>query len=48
VPNLGAGTHGFPYLNLPGLLVVKDCIMLGGGFVTLAESARAYLKTRAQ
>jgi len=27
-----------------GRLVVKDAIMLGGAFVTLADSAKAYLR----
>jgi len=35
--------HGFPFLALPGLLVVKDCIMLGAAVVTMADSARVYL-----
>jgi len=44
VPNLGDGAHGFPYLSGVGRLVVKDAIMLGGAFVTLADSAKAYLE----
>jgi uncharacterized membrane protein YkgB len=43
VLNLGDGVHGFPYLSGVGRLVVKDAIMLGGAFVTLADSAKAYL-----
>ena len=46
VPNLGDGAHGFPYLSGVGRLVVKDAIMLGGAFVTLADSAKAYLSRR--
>jgi uncharacterized membrane protein YkgB len=41
----GAGAvHGFPFLALPGLLVVKDSIMLGAAVLTMADSARVYLK----
>jgi reactive chlorine resistance protein C len=39
-----SGVHGFPFLALPGLLVVKDCIMLGGAILTMADSARVYLR----
>jgi len=44
VPALGDTTHGFPYLSGAGRLVVKDVIMLGAAFVTLADSAKAYLR----
>lgn len=44
VPALGGSAHGFPYLAGPGRLVIKDAIMLGGAFVTLADSARKYLQ----
>lgn len=40
----GGSAHGFPYLALPGLLVVKDSIMLGAAVLTMADSARAALK----
>lgn len=43
----GPGVHGFPYLALPGLLVVKDSIMLGAALLTMADSAKVYLKQRA-
>jgi uncharacterized membrane protein YkgB len=46
VPALG-GEHGFPLLAGPGRLVVKDAIMLGAAVVTMADSAQAYLRTRA-
>jgi reactive chlorine resistance protein C len=46
VPALGSGQHGFPLLNLPGLLVVKDSIMTGAALVTMADSAKAYLRKR--
>jgi reactive chlorine resistance protein C len=44
VPALGDTTHGFPYLSGTGRLVVKDAIMLGGAVVTLADSAKTYLR----
>jgi len=45
VPNLG-GPHGFPLLSGAGRLVVKDAIMMGAALVTMADSAKAYLRTR--
>jgi uncharacterized membrane protein YkgB len=36
--------HGFPFLALPGLLVVKDSIMLGAAILTMADSAKVYLR----
>ncbi|HEX4611330.1 MAG TPA: DUF417 family protein [Urbifossiella sp.] len=44
---LGSGEHGFPLLAGPGRLVVKDAIMLGAAVVTMADSAKAYLRRRA-
>jgi uncharacterized membrane protein YkgB len=44
VPALGDSEHGFPYLSGRGRLVVKDAIMLGAAWVTMADSARAYLR----
>ncbi len=44
VPALGDATHGFPYLSGVGRLVIKDAIMLGAAFVTLADSAKSYLR----
>ena len=41
------GVHGFPFLALPGLLVVKDSIMLGAAVLTMADSAKVYLSRRA-
>src|SRR5438132_6582164 len=46
VPALGSPEHGFPLLNLPGLLVVKDSIMMGAALVTMADSAKAYLRRK--
>jgi uncharacterized membrane protein YkgB len=47
VPNLGGPEHGFPLLAAPGRLVVKDAIMMGAALVTMADSARAYLRKQA-
>jgi len=44
VPALGDSTHGFPYLSGVGRLVVKDAIMLGGAVITMADSAKNYLR----
>ena len=45
VPSLGGPEHGFPLLSGAGRLVVKDAIMLGAAVVTMADSARAALRT---
>ena len=47
VPSLGDAQHGFPYLSGRGRLVVKDAIMMGAALVTMADSAKAYLRKRA-
>jgi uncharacterized membrane protein YkgB len=44
VPALGDAQHGFPYLSGRGRLVIKDAIMMGAALVTMADSARAYLR----
>ncbi len=44
VPALGSPEHGFPLLSGAGRLVVKDAIMGGAALVTLADSAKAYLR----
>lgn len=46
VPSLGDRQHGFPYLSGRGRLVIKDVIMLGAALVTMADSAKAYLRKR--
>lgn len=46
VPNLGDPDHGFPLLSGRGRLVVKDAIMLGASWVTMADSAASYLRKR--
>lgn len=47
VPALGDAHHGFPYLSGAGRLVVKDAIMMGAALVTMADSAKAYLRKQA-
>jgi uncharacterized membrane protein YkgB len=47
VPALGDAEHGFPYLSGRGRLVIKDAIMMGAALVTMADSARAYLRKTA-
>ncbi|MBA4032459.1 MAG: hypothetical protein C0478_16435 [Planctomyces sp.] len=44
VPALGSSEHGFPLLSGPGRLVVKDAIMAGAALVTMADSAKIYLR----
>jgi uncharacterized membrane protein YkgB len=44
VPNLGDTVHGFPYLSGAGRLVIKDAIMMGAALVTMADSAKSYLR----
>lgn len=46
VPDLGDTEHGFPYLSGRGRLVVKDAIMMGAALVTMADSARTWLRKR--
>lgn len=46
VPSLGDTEHGFPLLSGRGRLVIKDAIMLGAAWVTMADSAAAYLLKR--
>lgn len=46
VPALGDVQHGFPYLSGAGRLVIKDTIMMGAALVTMADSAKAYLRNR--
>lgn len=44
VPALGDAQYGFPYLSGAGRLVIKDAIMMGAALVTMADSAKAYLR----
>ena len=48
VPSLGSPEHGFPLLSGAGRLVVKDAIMMGAALVTMADSAKAYLRNRGE
>jgi reactive chlorine resistance protein C len=47
VPALGDAHSGFPYLSGRCRLVIKDAIMMGAAVVTMAHSAKAYLRKRA-
>lgn len=44
VPALGGPEHGFPLLSGAGRLILKDAIMMGAALVTMADSAKAYLR----
>lgn len=44
VPAKGDVNHGVPYLSGAGRLVIKDAIMMGAALVTMADSAKAYLR----
>jgi uncharacterized membrane protein YkgB len=44
VPALGSTEHGLPLLSGAGRLVIKDAIMMGAAMVTMADSAKAYLR----
>jgi uncharacterized membrane protein YkgB len=46
VPNRGGPEHGFPLLSGAGRLVIKDAIMMGAALVTMADSAKVYLRKR--
>jgi uncharacterized membrane protein YkgB len=46
VPNRGGPEHGFPLLSGAGRLVIKDAIMMGAALVTMADSAKTYLRKR--
>src|ERR1700710_1329210 len=43
VPALGDAQHGFPYLSGGGRLVLKDTVILAGGWLLVVDSARAIL-----
>jgi uncharacterized membrane protein YkgB len=44
VPALGSSEHGFPLFSGAGRLVIKDAIMASAALVTMADSAKAYLR----
>ena len=46
VPALGDSAHGFPYLSGAGRLVLKDVMLLAGGFILMVASAKAILQRR--
>src|SRR5256885_858204 len=46
VSALGDAQHGFPYLSGGGRLVLKDVMLLAGGVLIMADSARAFLEAR--
>jgi uncharacterized membrane protein YkgB len=46
VPALGDANHGFPFLSGMGRLVIKDSIMFGAAFLTMADAARESLRRR--
>ncbi len=46
VPDRGGPEHGFPLLSGAGRLVIKDAIMMGAALVTMADSAKTYLRRR--
>ena len=46
VQPLGSPEHGFPLLSGASRLVIKDAIMMGAALVTMADSAKAYLRKR--
>lgn len=43
VPALGDAQHGFPYLSGAGRLVLKDIVMLAGGWLLVVDGVRAIL-----
>jgi reactive chlorine resistance protein C len=48
VPALGDTPNGIPWLSGGGRLVVKDVMLLAGGWLIMTDSARALLETRPQ
>jgi reactive chlorine resistance protein C len=46
VAALGDAQHGFPYLSGGGRLVLKDVMLLAGGLLIMADSARAFFERR--
>src|SRR5580692_34895 len=48
VAALGDAQHGFPYLSGGGRLVLKDIMLLAGGLLIMADSARAFLEAPMQ
>jgi reactive chlorine resistance protein C len=48
VPALGDAQHGFPYLSGAGRLVLKDTVILAGGWLLVVDGARAILAQTAR
>jgi uncharacterized membrane protein YkgB len=48
VPALGDTPHGFPWLSGAGRLVIKDVMLLAGGWLIMTDSARALLEVGRQ
>ena len=46
VPALGDAQHGFPFLSEHGRLIIKDTVILAGGVVIIADSAKRLLLER--
>jgi reactive chlorine resistance protein C len=46
VPALGDAQHGFPFLSEHGRLIIKDTVILAGGVVIIADSAKRRLRER--
>ncbi|MGI4745643.1 MAG: reactive chlorine resistance membrane protein RclC [Janthinobacterium lividum] len=46
VAALGDAQHGFPYLSGGGRLVLKDVMLMAGGWLILVDSTRAVLASR--
>ena len=46
VAALGDAQHGFPYLSGCGRLILKDVLLMAGGWLVLVDSARAVLAGR--
>jgi uncharacterized membrane protein YkgB len=48
VAALGDAQHGFPYLSGGGRLVLKDTVILAGGWLLVVDGARALLAQMAR
>lgn len=48
VAALGDAQHGFPYLSGAGRLVLKDTVILAGGWLLVVDGARAILAQMAR
>src|ERR1700752_5265473 len=48
VPALGDAQHGFPYLSGAGRLVLKDTVILAGGWALIVDGARTLLARMAR